>query len=607
MKHVITLILLILSGALVAQNNITKNAAIAYTAGAPTFTPGKTGTQVAIDTVTWLWYEHNGASWNAAGYRMQTISGCSAPNYTPTKYQSRLVVNACTAGQGGPELYYWTGSVWLQINEGQTYMAGAGIGIASGVITNSAPNTLDSTFSLLNGQYLGKTPNGNVYKNGTLGIGTADTTGVLNVSAKNVEGIYRPMIFSKGVSNLVDSVNLFQLYQPSDTSAAPFIFGVVNSGNISAAGKNSSFYWGQNVYPGGAKIQSGKSAMFQFWETNFTNSLPILGNVPTYEWHMAFVPSNNAGSDQRRILTSAYDQLGRFGNFGIKADELTFYKFGSIFSGKPSVYASMDFYNNTFDFNDTMSIVLRKPNVGGYYATKSDNSVVNLMSIDASNRVSIAPNNATTIFTGANTIESAGGLKITANTTANLTLGDNVKTGAVIVNGAATEVLRIQNPLSTSGFAMSLNGFELAIRDMSVNRDIFQIEENGITDAQYIHANGRICFGGRADFDVQLHLKKTTLGATTKMFRIENSTGGSNFFRTNATPESSITANPGDVALASISSVGELYIKDSGTGNTGWLKAVKNQSTAAVSIGTSSAPAASAQVDIVSTTKIEEE
>lgn len=102
------------------QNNVFKTVGVSYTVGAPTFSPGKYGSQVAIDTTTGLWYEHNGTSWNAAGYRMQTISGCSEPNYTPTKYQSRLVINACTAGQGGPELYYWTGSVWLQINESAT-------------------------------------------------------------------------------------------------------------------------------------------------------------------------------------------------------------------------------------------------------------------------------------------------------------------------------------------------------------------------------------------------------------------------------------------------------------------------------------------------------
>ena len=139
MRHITALLILIFSTSIFAQNNVVKTAGVSYTAGAPTFTPGRTGSQVAIDTVTGFWYEHNGTSWSASGYRVQTISGCSAPAYTPAKYQSRLVINACSAGQGGPELYYYTGSAWLQINEGQTYTAGTGIDITAGVISNTAP------------------------------------------------------------------------------------------------------------------------------------------------------------------------------------------------------------------------------------------------------------------------------------------------------------------------------------------------------------------------------------------------------------------------------------------------------------------------------------
>lgn len=149
MRHITTLLILIFSTSIFAQNNVVKTAGVSYTAGGPTFSPGKYGSQVAIDTVTGLWYEHNGTSWSASGYRIQTISGCSAPAYTPAKYQSRLVINACTAGQGGPELYYWNGSAWLQINEGQTYTAGTGISInGSNVISNTAP---DQTVTMTDG------------------------------------------------------------------------------------------------------------------------------------------------------------------------------------------------------------------------------------------------------------------------------------------------------------------------------------------------------------------------------------------------------------------------------------------------------------------------
>ena len=122
-------------------SQIYKTVGISYTNTTPTYTPAKAGSWLALDTVTWKYYTYNGSTWLSDGYRIQTISGCSAPAYTPTKFQSLLVINACTAGQGGPELYFWTGLVWLQINEGQAYTAGTGIAISgSNEISNTAPD-----------------------------------------------------------------------------------------------------------------------------------------------------------------------------------------------------------------------------------------------------------------------------------------------------------------------------------------------------------------------------------------------------------------------------------------------------------------------------------
>jgi len=170
------------------QNNVVKTAGVSYTAGAPTFSPGRTGSQVAIDTVTGYWYEYNGTSWSASGYRVQTISGCSAPAYTPAKYQSRLVINACSAGQGGPELYYYTGSAWLQINEGQTYTAGTGIDITGGVISaTGGGGGTDSTFQKKDLSYEGKSITDTIQRTAPLLSPIWDKGGAAyNVAAYNI-------------------------------------------------------------------------------------------------------------------------------------------------------------------------------------------------------------------------------------------------------------------------------------------------------------------------------------------------------------------------------------------------------------------------------------
>jgi len=134
---------LLLHAKCVAQNNTVYGAGISYTNGVPTFVPPSKSARVAIDTVTSKWYEYaTPGGWRWSGDRVQDISGCAAPAYTPGKAQSRLVLNNCTEAQNGhgPELYKYTGSAWLCLNCGGNYTAGDGIDITGSVITNTAPD-----------------------------------------------------------------------------------------------------------------------------------------------------------------------------------------------------------------------------------------------------------------------------------------------------------------------------------------------------------------------------------------------------------------------------------------------------------------------------------
>jgi hypothetical protein len=132
-----TILFLFFSAHLSAQNNTFATAGIAYTVGAPTFVPGARGTMIAVDTITGLWYystNRNTASWTAMGDRVQRISGCTAPVYTPEKYQSQIVLNACAL----PEMYAHVGAgVWVCLNCA-----------ASGATNLSFTQLTDSTFQL---------------------------------------------------------------------------------------------------------------------------------------------------------------------------------------------------------------------------------------------------------------------------------------------------------------------------------------------------------------------------------------------------------------------------------------------------------------------------
>ena len=117
MRHALSIFFALFLCSLHAQvNNIYTSGGISQTFGAPTYRPGAKGNIVAIDTVTGTWYvsrDRNSVNWLSMGQRIEQISGCSAPAYTPNKYNSDIVMNACAT----PELYYHSGGgTWVCLN-----------------------------------------------------------------------------------------------------------------------------------------------------------------------------------------------------------------------------------------------------------------------------------------------------------------------------------------------------------------------------------------------------------------------------------------------------------------------------------------------------------
>ena len=296
-KHIILFYLIILSASCFAQT-VTKTVGIVYTAGAPTHVPAaKVGSQVAIDTATWKWYEYNGSAWIASGDRVQSISGCSAPNYTPTKYQSRLVINACTAGQGGPELYYYTGSAWLQINEGQTYTAGSGISIAGGQISASdiSPTNEIQTLSIA-GQTLSlSNGGGSVSIPAAPGVDTTSRTIHTDRYTPNIAWKFANDITSKENKKILllgdswfDNGNYLQYYLYERFNVDDYVVGgvfttttqnntgvksPVFTGTWSSVSFSASYPQSYSGYDGYVAVSSSAGAMCSF-ETQTTASAP---------------------------------------------------------------------------------------------------------------------------------------------------------------------------------------------------------------------------------------------------------------------------------------------------------------------------------------------
>ena len=155
MRHIITIVFFLFSASLLAQvNNVYANAGIAQTIGPPTFKPGAKGSIVAIDTVSGTWYisrDRYSVNWLSMGDRVENISGCSAPAGAPNKYNSELVINACTPI---PKMYQYVSGTWLCLNCASSgtittdaTLTGDGVGTLLGIAQQGASASQELTWS----------------------------------------------------------------------------------------------------------------------------------------------------------------------------------------------------------------------------------------------------------------------------------------------------------------------------------------------------------------------------------------------------------------------------------------------------------------------------
>jgi hypothetical protein len=155
MKHktnIIIFALLLLSISASAQIQFT--AGLNYESGVPSGAPSSTGSRIRVNLATGRAYIWNqaGSNWRVLAQGIDIVAGCSAPLYTPGYGQSLFAVNGCAS----PDLYYYTGTAWVQINAGgggggTTYYAGEGIDITNDTISVDTVQRLsfrtDQTYS----------------------------------------------------------------------------------------------------------------------------------------------------------------------------------------------------------------------------------------------------------------------------------------------------------------------------------------------------------------------------------------------------------------------------------------------------------------------------
>lgn len=96
-----------------AAQAILFSAAINYTNGAPTTSPGASGSRLRVDANTGRMYQWNGTAWVLMAQGVDIVAGCAAPAYAPGIGQSKFAVNGCAE----PKMYYNTGgTTWVCLN-----------------------------------------------------------------------------------------------------------------------------------------------------------------------------------------------------------------------------------------------------------------------------------------------------------------------------------------------------------------------------------------------------------------------------------------------------------------------------------------------------------
>jgi hypothetical protein len=563
MKYIFSILLCLILQTGFSQ--IIKTVGISYTNGTPIYTPAKAGSALALDTTTWRYYTWNGSTWLSDGFRVQTISGCSAPAYTPTKFQSLVVINACNNAQGGPEIYKWSGSVWEK-SGGTSYTAGTGIVISGGnvisntgdlsatnelnsaltvtggnlrltdpggsldiavssiapvqavaagtgisiagtttqTITNTSPNVvqvlsilgqtvslsggggsigipIDSLFRKTNGAYPAKYISDNIYKNGTLGIGTTDTTGILSI---RWPGNTKPVIrvpFADATTNSLNGFSFVPETQTDETKGSPRfdLYGTNFINQNLPFTTLPDFVWrlGSNIGPGGGRIVSSIPGIHFSFESRFHNT--FIGGFSdrlTAEEHLE-VQDTNGVSHRLYSFQNAFD--GSVGDVGFNSDAFYFsrYNLGS------HPWLQVNRFIKEFAFRDSMIILFDKNNLGGGIQQRNaaNSAYLNLLFADNSDRVVVGGAGVTATYMPHGKLQMAGTGEIYNTSGRIINIGNSGSPTRLDINSYGSEVLKLRSVVGGSATWTHTVNSDNYVVTRPDGANIFQFYNNAAT------------------------------------------------------------------------------------------------------------------------------
>lgn len=424
----------------------------------------------------------------------------------------------------------------------------------------------DSTFgkgSIGAPSYAGKTLGTAVFRTGRTGFKTANTTGVVNISpgfGTSVPAISIPdscdIILSVGADSRGDSISKFQITNRY----------VDNSTEV---GDDNVFWAGFNTTSVGGKIASARaSAAIGIKEKFDVSTNGILR--PSYVVYAPFINLKTSGD--RSPLSGFFGHEAAFGGAWIfNTDYLTFKDYKTA-----TTKAIWGFGENGFtkgiDFQDTAQLRFGVNNWNIFTQKKAGSGFVNVMKVNASDEIQIGGGGETrtTIYNSLRLSNSA----ILYNEFGELNIGTATYPTRLLVENSSSNLLTLTRTGAPYTNTLSMFGDQFYYQSSSGTTP-FKVFLGAPSNALLVNGSGLVGIGQGTPL-AQLHVTSSAGTSTTKMLALENAAGTVNFFRTNVAPESAVMGGVSDVAFSNIAGDGKMYLKRSGTGNTGWGEVLTN-------------------------------
>lgn len=408
--------------------------------------------------------------------------------------------------------------------------------------------------------FSGKTITDAVFRRGKLSLFTSDTTGKFTIYHNDTLST-DPFIQLNGNGEVALSIKADTRATIGTNVNLVRKYGSSGDGNQN----NQIMSLGINNTAGGGRENNAYPAIRYAIEENFRNG-PT--NFNAFECHLPDIYYTNGVN--RRPLSGYFSRSGvnPSGYWGLSQDYIIFKDYRNNAPKATWSFRSPSPYALGIRFLDSSGVYLGKNNYAGFYQRRADgNADVKIAYVNSANEVVLGQENAINV-TAYNRLKVSNG-GVIFNEGNEIYIGDATNPTRLIVqsnDGIGFTLKKIGNAYSATHGLFNQQYYFLCPETGSTP---VRFDMTAPEYAFWLRAtDGRLGLG-QPNPTAKLHLNATS-AKTTSMIALTNPSGTSNIFRSDATPESSITGSPGDLA---ISGTGELYGKVSGTNtNTVWGK-----------------------------------